>query len=222
MSPFDFYFSDPSLNLDRLTFKAPILFSEEDLVRLGLKNSPMGQDFLFQEIPDFFMGACYRREADSILIASAFGAYKFQGAEKLNQNEDALEFSFKSCSSLGAIRYGSAIVTRDWSDGGGDSIEKLWMRATRNDDDSWTPPFSKGHFRSSGGINGSKSLQCCTILLPSPATKIKALGEGVEIKTDQHRFVIADPLAAEIILSGNVQWGYPQENGCFQLTKRLF
>lgn len=219
MKPCDFYFSDSSQSLSDLTFEPSILLHDEKKKELDVNRHFTKNDFVFQAEKDLSLGAFYKKEGDYILIASAFGAYKMElpGDKKaeLYDFEEGVKLSFKSHSTVGEVAYWSAKVRSCWADEMGEKSSDLWMRATKKHE-GWIPPYRVYQFRTRRG-----RVEYCTILMPSKAKKIERTSVGVLITTEDHQFIIEDPLASKIILEGHIQWGYPQANGVFKLEDPL-
>lgn len=220
MKPFDFYFSDPSLSLDELSFNEPLMQTESDSTTYT-DSDISDLSFFFEASSDFNIGAYYKQQGDVMLAASPFGAFQFKlknSLDELESQEDQKMVHLKCSLKGGKLASWPVKLTTHWGSQLGTPPSRIWMRATKNEDSSWTPPYRSTHLR----LSGHSPLEYCTVLLPSPATHIQALGEGVQMKTDQHRFIIKDPLIAQMILKGDVRWGYPQEQGHFMLTKPVF
>lgn len=213
----DFYFSTPSVELDALDFKAPPLFSSNDLKRLGLTAPFNLASFFFKADTGFSLCAYYKQENDHILVASPFGSYRFTIPSSLNlapsDFEKGVSFDFTYYSDSGALGSSSAKVTNHWTDSYGELADDPWMRAIPLPGSFWTPPYSLHQFR----LTGRGRFEYATILLPSPALSIEPHYQGVVIHTEHHSFLIEDPISAKAILEGHIRWGYPQEDGTFLL-----
>lgn len=222
MSPFDFYFSDSSAELDQCDFKAPkSLAAGEVQARFGFAPDFAHQHF---EAPiDFPLGSYYKKDGNDVLAISPFGAYRFDCTDLFEKNpmqeDQGIELRFRcfANSSSNALMSWPVQLKNDWADALGE-IPHVWMRAKPHSDGSWTPPYCSHQMRKSG----QAELHYCTVLLPSPALRIEAVKGGVRMVTDQHTFIIDDDSSAKVILAGHVRWGYPQADGTFALEPRLF
>lgn len=204
MRPIDFYMGGVS-EWDLLPFESAKMKSLSELsaaMRILLPKTAVA----FDAPKELLSYGVSKYDGAKIKIGSLFGCYEFDAPVVADG-----EMLSVVCVDQNGFGQGSKIkIEKDWSLAWGRN-SSLNLQVHKRKDGRFEPTCSSWVFRGASGFE-----EGIDVFLPSLPSKVKKVGDGVEMDCSGLKFIVTGNPESRLVLEGKVQWYVPNELGVFQ------